>query len=625
MAGLSFLISCFLRLQEEIFFKGLDQVVEERGILFPSLPIFMIVCAAIFLRSDLYKGIWRFASLNDMTTIFKTTTMAIFIFTFLMFTLTRLDTIPRSLPFINWFVLIILLGGPRFIYRIFKDREFKYVFARDDSRLVPIILLGTGNKSELFIRELNNTPVPNYKVVGIVGVNKSNIGQKIHNVEVIGEFSNLHEILEKLKEKNNCPQRIVVADDLSADKLQELLSVAEKFGMTLSRIPNRMNLKSGISEKDEIGPIAIDIVDLLGRTQTTLNIKNIKSMIEKKNILITGAGGSIGSEIVRQICQLNPSKLILADISENLLYEINQYLIEKKPNINHESYILDIRDQNKVEAIFKNTNPDIVFHAAALKHVPIVEMNPGEGILTNVMGTKNIADACEKTQVKVMVQISTDKAVNPTNIMGGTKRLSECYCQSLDINRKTNPNATQFVIVRFGNVLGSAGSVIPLFQRQLQEGGPLTITDKEMTRYFMTAKEAVQLVLQASAYGSDRKKLAYGSIFALNMGKPVKIIDLANQMIRLAGLVPNKQMKIKIIGVRPGEKIHEEVFHENERKINTDHKDVFAVAQEIPQLSEISSTINRIGDSLAKGDEKNAIAILKEVLPQYSKENNIFK
>ena len=622
MAGLSFFISIFLRLQEEIFIKGWDQVMEERDLLFPSLPIFIVVCAAVFLSSDLYKGIWRFASLNDMTAIFKTTTIAVFIFTFLMFAITRLETIPRSLPFINWFVLIILLGGPRFIYRVFKDHQFKYVFSKDDQRLVPILLVGMGNKSELFIRELNRSSAPNYKIIGIIGKSKSNIGQKIHNVEVIDQISNLNNLLEKLKSENECPQRIVMAtENLDTDGTQDLFNIAEKFGVTLSRIPSRMSLKSGISEMDEIESVPIE--DLLGRTQTILNRKNIKSMIEGKRVLITGAGGSIGSELVRQICELNPSKLILADISENLLYEITQYLIEKKAKIKHKSYILDIRDKRKVEKIFKETSPEITFHAAALKHVPIVEMNPGEGLLTNVIGTRNIADACERNQVKVMVQISTDKAVNPTNIMGGSKRLSECYCQALDVNRKTNPNATQFVTVRFGNVLGSAGSVIPLFQRQLQEGGPLTITDPEMTRYFMTAKEAVQLVLQASAYGSGKQKLAHGTIFALDMGKPVKIIDLANQMIRLAGFVPKKQIKIKTIGVRPGEKIHEEVFHKNEKRIETDHKDVFAVAQEIPQFSEISSAINKIENFLVKGDEKNAIAVLKEVIPQYSKENNI--
>ena len=228
MAGLSFFISIFLRLQEEIFIKGWDQVMEERDLLFPSLPIFIVVCAAVFLSSDLYKGIWRFASLNDMTAIFKTTTIAVFIFTFLMFAITRLETIPRSLPFINWFVLIILLGGPRFIYRVFKDHQFKYVFSKDDQRLVPILLVGMGNKSELFIRELNRSSAPNYKIIGIIGKSKSNIGQKIHNVEVIDHISNLNNLLEKLKSENECPQRIVMAtENLDTDGTQDLFNIAE--------------------------------------------------------------------------------------------------------------------------------------------------------------------------------------------------------------------------------------------------------------------------------------------------------------------------------------------------------------------------------------------------------------
>ena len=339
-------------------------------------------------------------------------------------------------------------------------------------------------------------------------------------------------------------------------------------------------------------------------------------------MLVTGAGGSIGSELVRQVCDFRPAEIGLLDMSEHALYTIDREVMERWPALERHSVIADVRDKGRVLQVFGQLRPELVFHAAALKHVPLVEENVVEGATTNVTGTVNVADTCRESGVSAMVLISTDKAVNPASIMGATKRIAESYCQALDLE---SGGGTRFVTVRFGNVLGSTGSVVPLFQRQLADGGPLTVTHPEMTRYFMTIKEAVELVLQASALGSQKAGNGggqQGKIYVLDMGEPIRIMDLAEQMIRLAGLNPGADIKIDIVGVRPGEKMFEEIFHGSEPPVPTECEGILLAAPRVSSLDDLTPALAELADAGRADDVERIRALIRKLVPEYHTEQD---
>jgi O-antigen biosynthesis protein WbqV len=383
--------------------------------------------------------------------------------------------------------------------------------------------------------------------------------------------------------------------------------------MTLARLPRLTEFKSGLVDTTEVRPVAIE--DLLGRPQHPLDRPAMAGLVKGKRVLITGSGGSIGSELVRQVSDLAPQKLILVDHSEFNLYTIDMETGRRHPNLERSAIINDVRDRSAIKRLFEATRPELVFHAAALKHVPLVEANPCAGVLTNVIGTANVADACKAAGVATMVMISTDKAVNPTNVMGASKRIAERYCQALDLKRGKNAG-TRFVTVRFGNVLGSTGSVVPLFQKQLAEGGPITVTDAQMKRYFMTVSEAVELILQASAM-DDGGHLHEGKIFVLDMGEPVLIIDLARQMIRLAGLIPDEDIDIKITGLRPGEKLFEEMFHGGELLVETGQSGILLAAPRAADAALIATAIETLATAASDSDINRVMTLISGLVPEY--------
>ena len=511
-------------------------------------------------------------------------------------------------------MLTALLGGPRFFYRLLKDRRFDFELEDGDHRRVPVLLVGAGDGAELFIRALRRQRDANYRVLGIVAERPSRVGRRIHGVEVMGTTGHLASIVERLAADGERPQRLILTNEnMDGARVRALLDDADGLGMMLARLPRLTDLKSGVSDKVEITPIALE--DLLGRPQTALDRDAMRALIEGRRILVTGAGGSIGSELVRQICDFGPSELVLLDHSEANLYAIDLETAERKPDLRRHAVLADVRDRGRLDRMFGKFRPHLVFHAAALKHVPMVEANIFEGVMTNVVGTVNVADACVKAMVAAMVLISTDKAVNPASVMGATKRIAERYCQALDIRRGTG-NGTRCVTVRFGNVLGSTGSVVPLFQRQLAGGGPLTLTDPEMTRYFMTVREAVQLVLQASALGS-RNHQQEGKILVLDMGEPVRIVDLARQMIRLAGLRPDVDIKIEIIGPRPGEKLAEEMFHGGEPLVPTEIKGILAAAPRAADAGELARAVGELAEACGRADIAAVMEMIRRLVPEY--------
>ncbi len=605
MAAISFPLSLYLRV-------GGDMQYFVASFLTEGLIIFTGVAAGVFWFANMYRGVWRYASLNDLLAITKAVSLVILIFLPLLFLTSRLQDVPRSLPLINWFVLLVLLGGPRFLYRIFKDRRLEHVLERDSANRVPALLIGAGDAAELFIREQARDKSAPYKLVGVIDETGRRVGREIHGIPVLGSLDEIEPLIEqKLRVK---PQRLILTHDrIDGGEVRNLLTLADRHGMTLGRLPRLAELKDELSDRLDIRPVAVE--DLLGRPRTVLDRDAMRALVKGRRVLVTGAGGTIGSELVRQIAVNDPAALVLLDSSEYLLYEIDMEIARSHPTLDRRPVLGNVRDRDRIDDVISRESPELVFHAAALKHVPMVERNPNEGVLTNVIGTRNVADACQSAGVRLMVQISTDKAVNPANVMGATKRLAEGYCQALDLSQRSK-DGTRFVVVRFGNVLGSTGSVVPLFQRQLAEGGPLTVTDPEMTRYFMTVQEAVELVLQASALGIADGETE-GRIFVLDMGEPVRILDLARQIIRLAGLQPDQDIKIDIIGLRPGEKLHEVLLHQNETPIPTACEGLTLAAPRTPDLALMVRTIDELERTAKARDTERTLTLLHRLVPEF--------
>ncbi|WP_246423821.1 polysaccharide biosynthesis protein [Roseospira goensis] len=613
MAGLSFLLSIYLRVGE-----AWPRHVETETLVIGT-ALFAVIAAAVFLYQPMYKGIWRYASMKDLVAITRAVTLTILIFVPAMFLVTRLDDLPRSTLIINWFVLMALLGGPRFAYRILKDRrlDFRYE-TRRDPHAIPVLLVGAGDGAELFLRSLLREPDASYRVVGILTRKRHRVGRRIHDVEVMGTLDQVADVVGTLSGRNLRPMKLVLTHaDFTGDEVQALLDAADRLGLTLARLPRPTDLRDGAADRLDVRPVSVE--DLLGRPQAVLDRAAIAALIAGRRVLVTGAGGSIGSELVRQVAALGPAALTLLDNSEFALYSIDLEIAERHPTLPRAPRLGSVRDRRRLDAVMAEARPEVVFHAAALKHVPLVELNPVEGIWTNAVGSRHVADACRASGVAALVMISTDKAVNPTSIMGAAKRAAECYCQALDVLDQGKPQRTHFITVRFGNVLGSTGSVVPLFQRQLARGGPLTVTHPDMTRYFMTIREAVELVLQAAALGSGADTYR-GRIFVLDMGKPVRIVDLARQMIRLAGLRPDADIRIAYTGPRPGEKLSEEIFHGGETTVPTEREGVLIADPRRLDHARVARLMDGLEAACMAGETERALAVLGDLVPEFGAE-----
>jgi len=610
MAGLSFLLAIYLRVGDAWQVHVAPETLTIGAVLFTA------IAAVVFLYQPMYKGIWRYASMRDLVAITKAVTLTILLFVPAMFLTGRLDDLPRSAFLINWFVLMALLGGPRFIYRVLKDGRLDFRFeARRDPDAIPVLLVGAGDGAELFLRTVQRQQGASYRVVGIVTHKKRRVGRHIHGVEVMGTLDQVEDIVATLSGRNQRPMKLVLTDaNLAGEDVQALLDVADRLGLTLARLPRPTDLRDGAADRLEVRPVSVE--DLLGRPQAVLDRDAIAALVSGRRVLVTGAGGSIGSELVRQVAALGPAALTLLDNSEFALYAIDLEIAERYPDLARTGCLGSVRDRRRLDQVIAEARPDVVFHAAALKHVPMVEMNPTEGLWTNAAGSRHVADVCRAHGVATLVMISTDKAVNPTSIMGAGKRAAETYCQALDVLDQDRPGRTRFVTVRFGNVLGSTGSVVPLFQRQLARGGPLTVTHPEMTRYFMTIREAVELVLQAAALGTAAD--AYrGRIFVLDMGKPVRIVDVARQMIRLAGLRPDEDIPIVFTGARPGEKLFEEIFHGAERPLPTECEGVLIADPRHQDHARVAALMDALEAACREGDTDRALARLRDLVPEY--------
>jgi len=609
MAALSFILSFYLRVGNGIFDYS-------PKLIWGYDAAFAATAGIVFLWTGLYRGIWRYASLPDLVGLLRAATLVILIFFPLMFLATRLEELPRSMVGINWLLLTALLGGPRFAYRVFKDRGLDHLLEKAGSAPIPVLVIGAREEADLFIRTTARDPARVYRVVGMLADNASRVGRDIGGVPVLGTIDAIRDVVARLDRRGDRPQRLIIsARSLDGAVVRNLLDIADELGIPLARLPRLTDFQATREEAPrQIEPVAIE--DLLGRPQTVLDRASMRALIAGRRVLVTGAGGTIGAELARQIAAFGPARLALLDNGEFALYRIDREIKERFPDVARAALVGDVRDRRRVGEVMAQERPELVFHAAALKHVPIVEANPCEGILTNVIGTRHVAEACRAHGVRAMVMISTDKAVNPASVMGATKRLAESLCQALDLLEARRPDGTRFVTVRFGNVLGSTGSVVPLFQRQLAAGGPLTVTHPEIARFFMTVREAMELVLQASALGAagDDQR---GKIFVLDMGQPIKIVELARQMIRLAGLKPDRDIKIDFIGLRPGEKLNEELFHPAEPPLPTKAAGILLAAPRTGDYAMLQRSLDELAEHAREGREDRALTLLAALVPEY--------
>jgi FlaA1/EpsC-like NDP-sugar epimerase len=563
---------------------------------------------------------WRFAAIGDVMTVAASAAAgaALFAATITL----KTGALPNpAFPVVHALTLLVLLGTPRVYYRWRRGRP-AIKPAHLDAR--SILLVGSIEDADLFIRALSQDRRQAFRVEGLLASSDRQTGRRIQGHRILGSLNDAANVLGQLQLEDRLPGTLVfVTPELSGARLAQVVAQADRFGLQVRQAPRPTALSDPDKPRPvELRPVAIE--DLLNRPQVPLDRDGMARLIQGRRAIVTGAGGTIGSELARQIAAFGPGTLILLDNGEYALWQIDLELAETHPQVRRRAMIADIRDEARIRTIFEEHRPELVFHAAALKHVPMVEANPLEGMATNAAGTRHVADAARATGALAMVLISTDKAVNPTSVMGASKRLAEMYCQALDISARAAHQGMRCITVRFGNVLGSTGSVVPLFQRQLARGGPLTVTHPDMQRYFMTVREAVGLVLQASVLGVNGASLPSGEnggIFVLDMGEPVKIVDLARQMIRLAGLQPEQDIEIRFTGLRPGEKLYEELFHGKEPPIPTGYPGLLMASPRTADPAIVARAIEEIGHACRGGQVKLALTLLGRLIPEF--EHNI--
>ncbi len=577
----------------------------------PLLIPVLIIKLAVFGWMRLHRGWWRYVSLRDVFQVTRAAWLSFALIFLVYYGLAWLDrgmgyalplfqrNFPDSVFLLDFAGTIALICGARLAVRLYHEE----VHTDADAVMPRLLVLGAGNAGENVVREILRLPSLNYRVVGFLDDNPAKQHAQIHGIEVLGPISRVKEICDE----EEVDEILIAMPSATREKLRRVIDLCQGTNLRFKTLPALSDFIEGRAEVSQIRDV--DINDLLGRAPVTLDEASISDFVRDRVVMVTGAGGSIGSEMCRQIVKFKPKRLLLAEQAEQNLFEIDKELRREHAEIDAVPYIMDIGDARRVAHIFERERPTAVFHAAAHKHVPMMESNPGEAIKNNIHGTRTIADAAVKVGCEKFVMISTDKAVNPTSIMGCSKRVAEMYIQGL--NRTA---ATQFVTVRFGNVLGSSGSVIPIFKEQIARGGPVTVTHPEMVRYFMTIPEAAQLVLQAASMGNG------GEIFVLDMGEPVKIVDLARDLITLSGFRPEEDIKIEFSGIRPGEKLYEELAIDGEDVARTPHPKI-GIWQTIPvDVDELLPVIDHFIAAVDGWSRDQIRDELKRIVPEFQLE-----
>ncbi|MCB1583503.1 MAG: nucleoside-diphosphate sugar epimerase/dehydratase [Marinicella sp.] len=567
---------------------------ESPDLVFWSVEILAVILiqGVISFLFNMYRGLWRFASMPDLLNLVKSATVGTLAITLFFFLLNRLEGIPRSVLLMYPFLLVILWGGPRITYRMWKDKYF-YLSSQTMPRA---IIIGAGHIADLFIR--NAASNKSCHVIFIIDDSSAYKGAQLRGVKIKSGINQLHQLVEDC----NIDLVIIAKQNPDAELIKNVVDQLATSECKIRVAPDPDDYDNNLVNFNHLQPLTVE--DLLGREKVELDWNEVATYIKNKSVLVTGGGGSIGSELCRQLARFGVSKLTIVDHSEFNLYAIDKALHESDLVVN--SHLCDVTNQAHLFHLFKQSQPDVVFHAAAYKHVPLLEELACEGYLNNVIGTKNVADCCDEFSVDKMVLISTDKAVNPHSVMGATKRLAEKYCQY-----KNQSSETEYLTVRFGNVLGSAGSVVPLFEKQIADGGPVTVTHEKIERYFMTIQEACQLILQSLVLADDH------DVLVLDMGKPVKIMNLAERMIALSG--KSKEVKITITGLRSGEKLYEELHYDVETLTPTRVQKISAVKHHKQQSEQLLNGILSGQQAAQKFEQDLLLRQLGRLVPEFKK------
>lgn len=572
---------------------------EQKYYYLQNIGIIVTVYITMFYIFRLYRSLWFYASLDEF--LFAVAGCLSASFLIHIYTNILKTNIPENINILSGIFTVILVVGFRLTFRIYRRIVIK-LSKKNMKKEQRVMIVGAGAAGTLLVKEMRENEHLNFLPVAFVDDCKYKQGRIITGVKVLGDRNDI----TKIAQNENIDTIIIAIPSIDIKNKKEILDICKTTNCKIKMLPGFDEM---LNDKVSLKSIRdVEVEDLLGREPVKLDMEGISDYLEDKRILVTGGGGSIGSELCRQIAKFKPKLLVILDIYENNAYDLQNELKHKFPNLNHRVIIASIRDKKRLENIFEEIRPHVVFHAAAHKHVPLMEDNPSEAVKNNIFGTLNVAECADKYKVKRFVMISTDKAVNPTNVMGATKRVCEMIIQSMDRVSKT-----EFVAVRFGNVLGSNGSVIPLFKKQIAQGGPITLTHREITRFFMTIPEAAQLVLQAGAYAKG------GEIFVLDMGKPVKIYDLAYDLIKLSGLEPEKDIEIKITGLRPGEKLYEELLMDEEGLGKTDHEKIFIGKPTFEDIDELRRQIDELKVLAMTRDSELIKKKIEELVPTYKR------
>ena len=562
------------------------------------LPL-LLIKLLVFWRVGLLRGWWRYASMADLVTLVKGNLVASLLFVAYVVFVHRLNHIPRSVLVLDGIFSFLLSAGVRFLTRAFRENYFPAVFSKGGAR-GKILIIGAGDAGQAIVREIRQNPRLQMEVVGFVDDDPNKGGQCFQGVCVLGRQEDIPGVCRQ----RDVDEVIIAIPSATGHQVRSIVEHCRQAEVAYKILPGVGDLIDGRVAVEHIREVAFE--DLLGREPVDLDLERISSYLHGKRVLVTGAGGSIGSELCRQVARFYPARLALFENAETPLFNIERELATSHPDIPLVAVIGDIRYRARVEAIFDEFLPEVVFHAAAYKHVPMMEQNPAEAVNNNVRGTSILADAAHAFGVRHFVMISTDKAVNPTNVMGATKRAAELYVQTL-----ARRSHTHFVTVRFGNVLGSNGSVVPIFKEQIGKGGPITVTHPEVTRFFMTIPEASQLVLQAGSMGRG------GEIFLLDMGEPVKIVRLAEELIRLSGLRPYEDIDIVFSGLRPGEKLYEELLLVGEGTVPTTHQKILVARATDCDAAVLHQQLERLYAVARALDLESVVHLLQRIVPEY--------
>ncbi len=600
------------------FILAFQVIVSARSIFLPGIfdkTLGFSLCAlVVFALMGHYRGSWRFFSTTDLLNIIKSSAVAVVVYTVVAFLVTRGANVPRSVLVVAFIFCVFSLGGMRLLYRLAVEHGIEEgVPAGRDRKRKSVLIYGFTDLADGYIRASRRRVRGTAAVLGIVDDVPLLGAQTLHGVPVRGTVLDLARIIEGHSAKGIEIEEIIVAKrNLPRSEMALLMEASNRLSIRVTRLPDPSDTAALTAEQCFV-PRPIELRDLLERQETSIDLGTISDLVSDRVVLVTGAGGSIGSELSRQIASLKPRLLVITDSSEINIFLLLSELADQHPGVSIATHMMDVRDRSRVEHVFRMHNPEIVFHAAALKHVPLVEDNPLEGIKTNLLGTRNVADCALAYGASSCVVISTDKAVNPESVMGATKRAAEKYCQALDLRS----SKTRFSIVRFGNVLGSTGSVVPLFQQQIAAGGPVTVTHPEAARFFMTIPEAVRLVMHAVGHANHDED-ERGAVLILNMGEPIKIIDLAERVIQLSGLVPREDIEIVFTGLRPGERLHEQLFTDEDGFQPSEDGSFFIAEPPTLDWALMDKSMKDLEASAAREEVQKSMQLLGHLVPEYS-------